>query len=487
MNSRKTRSILIIVLCLAIGLAAGGYFGMKWAYAKYESEGLGILADDGSSDEDKAETKQSDMKKISQAYNLIQKHYVKDVSDKKLTEGAIQGMLESLNDPYSTYMDADTMKQFNEQIEASFEGIGAEVSMQDGQVTIVAPIKGSPAEKAGLRPNDKIMKINGDSTKGLDLNEAVSKIRGEKGSKVTLQIERPGTKKAFTKKITRDEIPVETVESEMKTVDGKKTGIIKLTSFSETTSKDFLKALDQLESDGMQGLIIDVRGNPGGLLDSVEDILGQFIPKNMPYVQIEDKNGNKEPHYSDLDKKKDYPISVLIDEGSASASEIMAVALKENGYDAVGTKSFGKGTVQQAVPLGDGSTIKLTFYKWLSPKGNWIHKKGIEPTVKQKQPAYYYANPIDVDKPLSYNHTGDDIKNMQIMLNGLGFDTGRTDGYFSKETEKAVTAFQKKHDLKADGKVNKKTAEMIESEVVQSIRNGKDDKQLEKALDTLYK
>jgi len=485
MKMNKGRIILLLILMLLIGGAAGSYAGMKWAYAKYQDEGLSQLVSEEDSASDQGNPSRS-MAKINQAYKLIKKNYVEDVSEKKLTEGAIQGMLESLKDPYSTYMDAETMKQFNEQIEASFEGIGAEVSMEDGKVTIVAPIKGSPAEKAGLRPKDQILKIDGKSIAGLDLNEAVEKIRGKKGSKVKIEIKRPGAGDTFDKEITRDEIPVETVESSMKTVDGKKTGVIKLTSFSEHTAEDFNKQLKKLEDDGMQGLVIDVRGNPGGLLNSVEDILGNFIPKSMPFLQVEDRNGKKEPHYSDLKAKKKYPISVLIDEGSASASEILAVALKEAGYDAVGTTSFGKGTVQQAVPLGDGSTVKLTFYKWLSPKGNWIHKKGIKPTIKQKQPAYYYANPIQVKKTLTVDHTGDNIRNLQVMLNGLGFEPGRTDGYFSKETETAIKAFQKKNNLTVTGKADKETAEKIEAKVIEKIRGGKDDEQLQKALDTLF-
>lgn len=488
MKTNRTKLVLLLILMLLIGAAAGGYAGIRWTAAKFQEQGIAFMPDESDSNGNKSSGSDSaPMAKINQAYKLIQKHYVEKTSDKQLTEGAIQGMLEALKDPYSTYMDAEMMKQFNEQIESSFEGIGAEVSMQEGKVTIVSPIKGSPAEKAGLRPKDQILKIDGKSISGLDLNEAVEKIRGEKGSKVKLEIKRPGAKSAFDKEITRDEIPLETVESSMKTIDGKKTGVIKLTSFAEDTAKDFNSALEKLENDGMQGLIIDVRGNPGGLLNAVEEILGNFIPSDKPIDQIEDRKGKREPHYSNLKEKKKYPISVLTDEGSASASEILAVAMKETGYDTVGTKSFGKGTVQQAVPLGDGSTIKLTFFKWLSPNGNWIHKKGVTPTIKQKQPKYYYANPIQADKELTVDHTGDDIENLQIMLKGLGFDPGRTDGYFDKETEKAVKAFQKKHSLSVTGKADKKTAEKIEAEVVSHIRSGKDDEQLEKAFDTLYK
>ncbi|WP_330948849.1 S41 family peptidase [Virgibacillus sp. MG-45] len=482
MNFKKSHVVLILVAALFLGFV-GAYFGVS--YAQKESEEA--HNDPSASISGESSKPATDIDKVGQAYDLIKKNYVQDVDEKQLIEGAIQGMLASLEDPYSAYMDVEMMEQFNEQIESSFEGIGAEVSMVNGKVTIVAPIKDSPAEKAGLRPNDQVLSVDGESLEGLDLNEAVSKIRGEKGSEVVLQVQRTGASKPFDVPIIRDTIPLETIYADMKTIDNKKTGIIEITNFSERTADEFRTALEKLEKDGMEGLILDVRGNPGGLLNSVEDILRNFIPKDTPYVQIEDKNGKKEKYYTELNQKKDYPIRVMINEGSASASEILAVAMKEIGYDVVGATSFGKGTVQQAVPLGDGSTIKLTFYKWLSPKGNWIHEKGVEPTIEVKQPDYYYANPVQLEKTLTYNHTGEAIENIQRMLTGLGYDTARTDGYFSQKTVEAVKAFQKDNDLKVTGDVDSKTAGMVEAKVVESIRNGENDMQLEKALDSLYK
>lgn len=480
MNLKKQHIILLLLAALVLG-GAGAYVGVKLAQpAEQEQNILEVTGDD-----EEIETPE-DMSKVVQAFGLIKKHSLKDVKEGDLIEGAIQGMLETLDDPYSTYMDLETMERFNEQIESSFEGIGAEVSMVDDKVTIVAPIKDSPAENGGLRPNDQIIKIDGKGLDGLDLNEAVEKIRGEKGSEVVLEIERKGVSDAFKKTIVRDKIPLETVYPDIKTIDGKKTGILEITSFSETTAKDFADELEKLEEKGIEGLVIDVRGNPGGLLDSVEDILKLFVPKDLPYVQIEDQKGNKDPFYSDLKEKKKYPINVVVDEGSASASEILAVAMKEIGYDVVGATTFGKGTVQQAIPLGDGSTMKLTFYKWLSPKGEWINEKGIKPTVEKKQPDYFYSNPIEIDKPLTYNHTGEKIENIQLMLSGLGYNTGRVDGYFDKKTEEAVKAFQQENGVDLTGEVDEKTAGLVEAKIVEKIRSGEEDKQLEKALDVLY-
>src|SRR5690625_3879849 len=272
----------------------------------------------------------------------------------------------------------------------------------------------------------------------------------------------------------------------METIDGKLTGILEVTNFSEHTAEEFTEQLEQLESEGIEGLIIDVRGNPGGLLNVVEDMLELFIPDDIPYLQIEDQDGNTEPYYSRLDEEKDYPISVIIDEGSASASEILAVALKEMGHDVVGQPSFGKGTVQQAVPMGDGSSIKLTFYKWLSPNGEWIHETGVEPTIDIKQPDYYYTNPVQIEEPLTYDQADERIASVQLMLDGLGYEPGRTDGYFDDTTIDAVTAFQEEHDLEATGEIDQETAGLIEAELVDHIRNGEDDQQLERALQEIY-
>jgi carboxyl-terminal processing protease len=480
----RMKLVMYMLLSLLVG-AGGTYFGMQMMdsramvtdsqlFAGKIGQPIESVSDDG-------------LEKIGKAYKIISSQYVEDVDEQKLIEGAIQGMINTLKDPYSVYMNKETAEKFSESLDSSFEGIGAEVSMVDGKVTIVAPFKDSPAEKAGLKPNDQIISVNGESVEGLDLYEAVLKIRGKKGTKVRLEILRPGVKEVLKIDVVRDEIPIETVHADVKKYHGKNVGYIEITSFSENTAQDFKKKLDELEKKNIDGLVLDVRGNPGGYLQSVEEILKELVPKDKPYVQIEDRNGEKQRFFSPLSKKKDYPISVLIDRGSASASEILAAALKEaGGYEIVGEKSFGKGTVQQALPMGDGSTIKLTLYKWLTPDGNWIHKKGVEPTVEAKQPEYYYANPIQVEKELKFDMNNEQIKNAQIMLKGLGFDPGRTDGYFSKETELAVKAFQKANKLSVTGKIDQKTAQMLDTKIMELIRNGKNDIQLEYAMKVLF-
>lgn len=487
MKLSKKQIVLILVGALLLGFA-GAYGGFQLAQDNNQQSSQSTVENSSTNEDDSNGQSEltGDLSKVSQAYDIIKENYLEDVEDKQLVEGAIEGMLATLEDQHTSYLDVEMMQQFNEQIESSFEGIGAEVSMVNGNVTIVSPMKGSPAEESGLRPNDQVLKVDGESLEGLNLNEAVAQIRGEKGSEVVLEIQRSGVTEPFEVTIVRDTIPVETVYSETKEVDGKLTGIIEITNFSEKTGEEFDQQLTELENQGIEGLVIDVRGNPGGLLNVAEDILKHLVPKDLPILQIEDGEGQVEEVYSDLEEKKDYPISVMIDEGSASASEILAVAMKDLGYDIVGETSYGKGTVQQAVPMGDGSSIKLTTLKWLSPKGEWINEEGVEPTIEEKQPEYYYSIPIQVEEPFSLDETSEEIANMQVMLSGLGYDTGRTDGYFDEQTAEAVKDFQADNDLEATGEVDSETGGLIETQLVEKIRNGEDDQQLDTSLEELY-
>lgn len=425
------------------------------------------------------------MDKLREAYGLIQSQYIGDVKEQQLIDGAIRGMVESLGDPYSTYMDKNMAKQFHSSLESSFQGIGAEVTMKNGRVTIVSPIKDSPAEKAGLRPEDQIHKVNGENLEGLDLNEAVEKIKGPKGSEAKLEVVRPGQSEMIKVTVIRDEIPIETVHADM--MDGE-IGRIEISQFSEDTSKEFTEQLQKMEKDGMKGLIIDVRGNPGGLLPAVLEIGEQLVPNEKVIMMTEDKSGNRVKYNSKLKEKKEYPIVILTDKGSASASEILAGALQEaGGYKVVGQTTFGKGTVQTAKDFKDGSNIKLTMAKWLTPEGNWINKKGVKPDVEAKMPDYYQATPPQPDQTLKRDMSNPQVRNLQLLLEGLGLRPGRDDGYFNEQTETAVKAFQKTHDLPATGEVDEKTALQLQDAFVEMIRDPESDLQLRVAVETLKK
>lgn len=466
--------------------AGGTYAGIKWTETEATALNNAVVQSNKLPQSKQTDTEYLD--KVTQAYELILSRYVEKVDRDQLTEGAIQGMLATLKDPYSVYMDKETANQFNQALDSSFEGIGAEVGKVDGKIVIISPFKNSPAEKAGLKPNDEILKVDGQSLDGLDLTQATLKIRGKKGTSVKLEIKRKSVTNPIGINVKRDEIPLETVNSKIKEVNGKKIGYIQITSFSENTSADFKKQLGKLEDEEIKGLVLDVRGNPGGLLSSVEEIMRELVTDEKPMVQIEKRNGQKDRYFTTLKKEKAYPVAVLVDKGSASASEILAGALKEaEHYPLVGEKTFGKGTVQQAVPMGDGSNIKLTLFKWLTPDGNWIHKKGIEPTVKVQQPKIFDTHPLQVDKKLEQDMNNEQVKNAQQILKGLGFAPGRTDGYFSVETEKAVKAFQQENGLKPTGEIGPKTAIKLEDEVRIELKKEKNDLQLKTALKLVSK
>ncbi len=478
----KQRWIALLIIGSLLTGAGGTYTAMAWmggttpVAVELETETEVPLQD---TSEEVTVQDSGKMDKVAQAYQLIKGSYVEEVKEEQLIEGAIQGMLTSLKDPYSVYMNQELSKQFNEALEPSFEGIGAEVSIVDGKIVIVAPFKDSPAEKAGIKPKDQILKVNGESVEGLDLYETTVKIRGKKGTTVKLEILRQGLKEPLVIQVKRDEIPQITVHSKVKKQGGKSIGYMEITTFSKETAADFSKQLKSLEKKNIDGLIVDVRNNPGGLLESVQDILKEFVSSEKPYVQIEKRNGERDKFYTTLEKEKPYPVAVLIDKGSASASEILAGALKEaEGYTLIGEKTFGKGTVQQAVSMGDGSNIKLTLYKWLTPDGNWIHNKGIKPDLAVQQSELFQLHPVQNTDPLEKDMNNEQVKNVQLILSNIGYEPGRTDGYFNSGTETAVKAFQMENELPANGKVDEKTARVLEQKVMDEQKKDKNDLQL---------
>ncbi|WP_159885472.1 S41 family peptidase [Paenibacillus puerhi] len=428
-----------------------------------------------------------DLSKIATTYQLIENKFLSQVDHDKIVNGAINGMLATLEDPFTVYMDQTEAKQFDENITSSFQGIGAEVTSEDGKVLIVAPIKGSPAEKAGLHANDVIVSVNGDKLEGLTLNQAIMKIRGPKGTQAKLEVARPGVTDVIQLIVVRDDIDVETVYGEM--LQGN-IGKIEIRQFSSNTAARFKEELASLEAKGMKGLIIDVRNDPGGLLQSVVQIVEPFVPKGKAILQIENRNGTKEETKSENGTGKPYPVNVLINKGSASASEILAGALHDSvGSELIGETTFGKGTVQVTFQdeMGDGSNIKMTVYKWLTPNGTWIHKKGIAPTVPVEQPAYFKVAPLTKKETLKLDANNEDVKNLQVMLQGLGLNPERTDGYFSEKTAQAVKAFQRANGLPTNGEVDVETANKLERAILAAIRDPKNDLQLKTAIETIQK
>lgn len=429
-----------------------------------------------------------DLKKIDNLYTEIHENYVGKIDDQALINGALEGMTNALEDPYSTYLNSPEATELNNSLSGSFEGIGATMMIKNDLPTVAqAPIEGSPAEKAGLKTDDTILKVDGESTEGLTLNEVVTKIRGKKGTEVKLTILRG--EDTFDVKITRDTIPINTVTG---TIDKneKNVGNIRISSFGENTYEELQDTIEKIRKEGAKSFVIDLRQNPGGLLNQVEQMASMFLEDGKTIVQFEDKDGNtfEDVASKELDGgfKVTEPTVVLVDEGSASASEIFAAALKESGgKKVIGTKTFGKGTVQTVKTLSDDSEIKLTILKWLTPDGEWLHEKGLEPSIKADYPDYAYLNPISKDKVLKAGDSSDVIKNVNKFLKALGYDVNSDSADFTEQTKAAVNDIQLKNNLPVTGEIDNDTADQIELDLRKKI--AENDNAYKKALLELKK
>ncbi|WP_033168643.1 S41 family peptidase [Clostridium sp. KNHs205] len=325
-------------------------------------------------------TDQDILKKIDKLEGLIDKYYMEKVDKNTMAEGIYKGLLQSLDDPYSVYYTKEEYTALMESSSGVYYGIGATVSsdVKTGVLSIVKPFVGGPAYEAGLLPGDVLYKVNEEEVTGKDITEVVGKIKGEEGTTVNVTIVREGEADPIEFTITRRKVEVPTIEYEM--LDNK-IGYIAISEFDEVTAEQFRQALADLEKQGQKGLVIDIRNNPGGLLDTVVDMLDRMLPNGL-IVYTEDKYGNRDEYKSDGKEEFNKPLAVLINGNSASASEIFAGAIQD--YEKgtiVGTTSFGKGIVQSILPLTDGTAIKVTVSKYYTPKGRNIHKIGISPDV----------------------------------------------------------------------------------------------------------
>ena len=309
------------------------------------------------------------------------KYYRQPVNEVKFLYGAEAGLVASLDDPYSVFFEPKVATEFSRELSGSIYGIGAEVSVKKDVLTVIAPLPETPAERAGLKSGDLILAIDGLDTRGMPLDLAVSKIRGDKGTTVKLLIMRDGFKKAQEFAIVRDNIQVKSVRYELKN----NISYIKVTHFNEDTGVDFNKAVEKVLRDNPRGVIIDLRNNPGGYLNVSVDMLGEWLAEDTAVIERFTNNAQKEYKTNGRARLNNYPTVVLINKGSASASEILAGALQDYGRaKVVGEQSFGKGTVQSYEEFEDGSALKLTIAEWLTPKKRAIDKNGITPDVVVK-------------------------------------------------------------------------------------------------------
>ncbi len=361
---KRKNGIKIVILTIVMILIVGGGISGKVNERKETYQYIGLF---------------------SKVLSLVKSNYIKEVKTKDLIYGALKGMMETL-DPYSQFMDPDTYREMQIETEGKFEGLGISIWIRDDQLTVVSPIEGTPAYEAGIQAGDRIVKIDGESTKNITLQGAVKKMRGLKGTSVILTIEREGIDEPLEFTIVRGVIIVKSIPYSFLTKD--KIGYVRIREFKKSAGKNLEIALKGLEKEGMQGLILDLRNNHGGLLNEAVEVCDKFLSKKKLIVSTEGRISSQNLRYlSSEAPHPDYPLVILINKGSASASEIVAGAIQDYARGKiVGEKSFGKARVQSVLALEDGSGLKLTTAYYFTPKGRNIDEKGIEPDVKVELP-----------------------------------------------------------------------------------------------------
>lgn len=378
-----SRKILIVLLVIALGTGfAGGIFFER--LNGDSANPIKVLLN-----RDLGQPNSVDFSLFWENWNALQNKYVDEnkLDTKKLLYGAIRGMVDSIGDPYTVFFEPPESKKFQEEISGSFGGIGIEIGKRNNVLTVIAPIKDTPAFKAGLQTGDKILRVDGTSTTDLSIEEAVNLIRGKRGTAVVLTISSNGSSTRDVE-IIRDTIKIPTVEWQIIENNGTKTAYLQIFTFNQNVDSELQKAVQEILKSEAKKLVIDLRNNPGGLLDSAINIAGWFLEKDQIVTVEAFRDGSKNEFESrGSGSLKSYQTVILINGGSASASEILAGALHDNrGIKLVGEKTFGKGSVQELQQFRDGSSLKITIAKWLTPSGISISDKGIEPDIEVKFP-----------------------------------------------------------------------------------------------------
>lgn len=366
-----------IVFILLLGSFAAGLFVGRGRNPENAEVGWQIFNSIIEGNEAKPE--EVDFSLFWQVWGVIEEKYTNGPLDyQKMVYGAIEGMVNSLGDPYTVFMPPEEASEFEQEMEGKFQGIGAEIGIRNDLLTIIAPLADSPAQRAGLKARDTILKIDDQETRGINLIEAVNRIRGEKGTEVNLNIMRVGVTEPFDVKIIREEITVKSVKWELLS---ENIALIEISRFGDDTEEAFKKVVPEILAANPRGLILDLRNNPGGYLLTSVKVASEFVPKKEIVAYQEFAGGKREEFTSRGPARlQDLPLVVLINEGSASASEILAGALQDHGLaKLVGAKSYGKGSVQELSEFADGSEVRVTVAKWLTPKERNINEAGIDP------------------------------------------------------------------------------------------------------------
>lgn len=392
-DKKTTFNLLEVIIIMIITALFGAFIGSSVVYFN--------------SDKSEVRIENEDLDEFITTYNSLLSDYYTELDKEKLLDAGIKGMIEYLDDPYSSYMDEETSNDFNEEIDGNYVGMGVEIQKQeDSSIKIVTIFENSPAEKAGFALGDIIIKVGDKDIEGMDTDEVSKLIKGKVGTKVKITIKRDDAEKEI--ELTREAVEIPSVSSEVFEKNGKKVGYIRIEVFAKNTATQFETHLTKMEKANVEGVILDVRGNSGGYLSVVTEIASHFLENNDVVYQLETRGVIKKIYAMSVEKSK-LKVAVLIDGGSASASEILASSLNENNDSLlVGVKTYGKGTVQKAHTLESGATIKYTIQSWLTAKGNKIDKVGIAPTKEIKLAEEYYKEP-----------TNDNDNQLQVAIDEL--------------------------------------------------------------------
>ncbi|MBH5317444.1 peptidoglycan-binding protein [Paenibacillus sp. GSMTC-2017] len=463
----KQRSGFVYVIGVVLLLAVGYVLGMYSSSMRYP-----IL-------------KEPEFKNLNASYTKILNDYLDGATPKQLINGAAEGMLASLEDPYSQYLVGEKGEEYTQSYEGQFYGIGAEMRLEEGFYIITTVIKDMPAEHGGVLPGDAILEVDGKDVKGKSFHELLALVRGEEGSSVKLKLQRASEKEPIELTLKRAPIPVHTVTSEL--LDGG-IGHVTINRFAENTAKEFEAELAKLKKQGeLKSLLLDMRSNPGGLLTTTIDIASILIPKDKKILDVVYKDEREVNSYRSKQKEKwTIPIAVLVNNRSASASEVMAAALKESaGAIVIGEKTYGKGVVQAFNQFKDGSVLSLTEAQWKTPGGVWINKEGVAPDHVVALPDFAKLRPLSVGVEMKRGSYGDDVKTLQSMLKELGYAPVGADGVFDEVTESALKGFQAAEGLTVTGQFDDKTGyRLIE---LLRAKLEKEDTQLLKGIELLKK
>ncbi|MEW5921942.1 MAG: S41 family peptidase [Bacillota bacterium] len=401
-----------------------------------------------------------------EVWDLIQNKYFQPVQEEKLVRGSIEGMLRALDDPYTIYLDSDSLRELLIYTTGSFSGIGVEITGGEDEVLVLRVIAESPAQRAGLLPGDRIVRVGERNIEGMAVDEVARLLRGPGGTAVDVSIRRVGEAEPITLSIIREEIERETVFPRL--LDDS-IGYLQITGFDQKTGKDFAAALARLEREGLSGLILDLRDNPGGIVEEAIEV-GKIIVPAGEITRVVDRNGNVRERYMSHAQPRDYPIVVLINQYSASAAEIIAGALQDNGNATlVGTPSYGKATVQHLQYLSDGGGLRYTIAKYLTPAGHDLHENGLQPDVMVELPSEYYLQYRPIPRNLERGDTGEKVLLLQEMLIFLGYPMEKT-GVFDSRTAEALLRFQREEGLPLNGSLDITTRERLRSALSEQAR-----------------